>query len=474
MLWLYIDLPMLPIDLCERSSSPTEAIVITNTAGKIILANATAQAAGIRVSQSISTASCLHEKLLIRRQDEINLQSCLQDLAHWAYQYCANIALYPPDGLLIEANSMLRIHGDISTLYHKLLQGLIEQGFHPRISVGLSPLSARALSQSDNALCTDNQQTIKQALQQVPLVYCGFLPAITEKLQRMGFNKLQQVLAIPRAELAHRLGHEFCNYLSRLTGDSPDPQNFYTPQSGFERSVDLLAEIENNAGLLFPLNRLLLDLEIFLRHSQQSIDSITLKLHHRSSGFSEVYIGISASTTQTKEILTLCSLKLDNYQLPAPVTAITLTANHLQPCQKQQADLFQRSNSPAEKQQLLNRFYAKLSEEKVITLRIEEDHRPEKSYQIETQKHQNKADDKKQKSPGDANNRLTRPTWILQVPYPLHGTSVTLISDAERISAGWWDESINRDYYIARFPNGALGWIFRSNEGHWFLHGWFG
>ncbi|MCP5206894.1 MAG: DNA polymerase Y family protein [Hahellaceae bacterium] len=474
MLWLYIDLPTLPVDLCERSAGPTEAIVITNTAGKIILANATAQAAGIRPSQSISTASCLHEKLLIKRKNELNLHSCLQDIAHWVYQYCANIALYPPDGLLIEIESMLRMHGDVSTLYHKLQRGLTEQGFHPRLSVGLSPLSARALSQSNSALCTDNQQTIKQALLQLSLAHCGFLPSITEKLHRMGFNTLHQILAIPRVELAQRLGHELCTYLCRLTGESPDPQDFYTPATGFERNVDLLAEIDNNTGLLFPLNRLLLDLEIFLRHSQQSIDSMTLQLHHRDSCFSEIYIGISASTTQTKEILTLCSLKLESYQLPAPVTSITLIANHLQPYQKQQTDLFQKAGNPAEKQQLLNRFYAKLSEEKVVTLRIEEDHRPEKSYQIETQTNKDRPGDKKQIHPSDHNNKLTRPTWILQAPYPLHGTAVTLISDAERISAGWWDQSINRDYYIARFPNGALGWIFRSNEGNWFLHGWFG
>jgi protein ImuB len=47
----------------------------------------------------------------------------------------------------------------------------------------------------------------------------------------------------------------------------------------------------------------------------------------------------------------------------------------------------------------------------------------------------------------------------------------------EKIDAGWWDEQlVCRDYFRARSPAGALGWIFcdREQPGAWHLHGLFG
>ena len=42
-----------------------------------------------------------------------------------------------------------------------------------------------------------------------------------------------------------------------------------------------------------------------------------------------------------------------------------------------------------------------------------------------------------------------------------------------RIESGWWDaDEASRDYFIARLPEGALGWLYREN-GSWYLHGLF-
>ena len=64
----------------------------------------------------------------------------------------------------------------------------------------------------------------------------------------------------------------------------------------------------------------------------------------------------------------------------------------------------------------------------------------------------------------------------LAVPSPIRSTYPGFrLCGPERISAGWWSESkVTRDYYIARFANGSIGWIFRNSSGEWYLHGWFG
>jgi protein ImuB len=61
------------------------------------------------------------------------------------------------------------------------------------------------------------------------------------------------------------------------------------------------------------------------------------------------------------------------------------------------------------------------------------------------------------------------------------GQPLQLVSGPERIESGWWDgERIERDYFIAELPDGALVWVYCSRvplgqaEPRWFLQGRFG
>jgi protein ImuB len=85
-----------------------------------------------------------------------------------------------------------------------------------------------------------------------------------------------------------------------------------------------------------------------------------------------------------------------------------------------------------------------------------------------------------------------RPVWLLPQAMPLpqrqsqpmfDGHLLQLLAGPERIEAGWWDgDAVERDYFIAQMPDGALVWIYRArlplsaqSEGEgWFLQGRFG
>jgi protein ImuB len=56
---------------------------------------------------------------------------------------------------------------------------------------------------------------------------------------------------------------------------------------------------------------------------------------------------------------------------------------------------------------------------------------------------------------------------------PHHGGPLRLLAGPERIESGWWDgDEASRDYFVARLPGEALGWVYREN-GAWYLHGLF-
>lgn len=81
----------------------------------------------------------------------------------------------------------------------------------------------------------------------------------------------------------------------------------------------------------------------------------------------------------------------------------------------------------------------------------------------------------------------SRPLWLLPTPQMLaeragspqwHGP-LKLLSRAERLESGWWDQGeggavgdVRRDYFVASNPLGQWAWVFRNADG-WFLHGLF-
>jgi protein ImuB len=63
---------------------------------------------------------------------------------------------------------------------------------------------------------------------------------------------------------------------------------------------------------------------------------------------------------------------------------------------------------------------------------------------------------------------------LLDAPLPLE-SGVVLEQGPERIESGWWDgKGVARDYYIARYSQGAKLWVFQERQSkRWYVHGMF-
>jgi protein ImuB len=115
----------------------------------------------------------------------------------------------------------------------------------------------------------------------------------------------------------------------------------------------------------------------------------------------------------------------------------------------------------------LDRLVARLGEEHVHSVKAVADHRPESTWTQITGRAAVEA----------ARPRLDfpeRPLWLLPEPKPLQSGAVPpLASGMERIESGWWDGGdVQRDYFIARTPQGAALWVYRdASDGSWHLHG---
>ncbi|MDX1706819.1 DNA polymerase Y family protein [Pseudidiomarina sp.] len=478
--WLYLHAPQLLIDYqsalqsAEQQQQP-QALAQSAGAGKryLVQANQAALDAGVSAGMAEVTASTLLPELQLRDYQGWREQQVLQQLAQVIYQDVAQIALYPPQGLLFEVRSLLKLYGGYAGLHQRLQQRLQDWPVRLVLASGYSPLSARLLAEAgQQSLCSDPQQ-VSAALQRLPITASGLPAAQIKRLQEVGLDSVGALLSRPAAELGARFGKAVTLYLAELRGDYLPPQHYFRPPVKFYQRLDLLSEVSSWPQLLFPLKRLLHQLEVFLQIRQLSLRGLTVQAYHRDQPPTKVRVNFAHAVWQQQDLLNLCQLQLENYQLIHPALELSVQAGALEPRTATAGALIgdeQHSGEPGSPTtarplgELISRLQARLGAAAVQVPVPVTDWRPERAHQYHPWREQ-------QATTRPAS--LPRPLWLLPEPQVTELRRWQLQWGPERISSGWWDDqAAQRDYFIALDEQQRQGWIYQSEYG-WFLHGWF-
>ncbi|MEH6628647.1 MAG: DNA polymerase Y family protein [Motiliproteus sp.] len=494
-LWFYLYFPLLPLEMLYSDKTLKPAVLLDQRRARLWLCNEQASEQGLKSGMAVATACSLCPKVqLLSRQPQQERQQ-LESLALWAGSFSAQISLQNDNGILLESASMLPYFQGFEPYHRRLQQQLQNIGFSSTIATGHTPLAARLLAHNGGFISTEPEQHLAQ-LGQLPVAALKLEPKTQERLIGMGLCRLYQLLQLPRNELASRLGAELLDYIDRLRGQQPDPQPLFTPPLQFIQRLDLLHEIDNSQALLFPLRRLLAALEGYLNSRQLRAETLLLELSERQKPDRDACATVrlplkhSGGEYRSEAWLELWRLRLERLQLQQPIIAMQLSVDQFLERQGVSQDLFvPEKNTQSQRQspqQLLSRLQTRLGEGAISRIGLVADHRPEKSWR---------------RIPSDQpaasiNTAATvtavpattapkgygaqRPCWLLKQPQPLPAVQlqqqiIRLLQGPERIVSGWWDKSpIRRDYYIGRWPDGRLGWLYRNHQGEWYLHGWFG
>ncbi|KPQ01119.1 DNA polymerase Y family protein [Marinobacter sp. HL-58] len=472
MLWLYLHFPHLLLDHIRRSRENHGALVVVEGSGqKVIQACPEARAQGVQAGMRLKTAISLIPELGMVRADHQQEARILEDQARWLYRYAAHIVLVPPDGLLAEVGSLQRLYGGLSAVWQTVEQGLNERQLNAWVAVGHTPLAARLIARTGKGECTADKGHILRTLGQMSLLAAEFDDKTRIRLQRIGLNTFGEVLALPSNELARRLSPETLAHVQKIQGNRADPQTPWQPPHYFRQQADFVQEIEHSQGLLFPLQRILSELEEDLCWRQQDTDSLSLVLRHRHQEPTRLRIRTSGPEHRADAFLDLIRLRLEQHPLKAPVTSLVLLVKRFLGREAATGqDLLGETQDLNEAwQTLISRLQARLGENALRQLSPQADHRPERSWLASDvlARHKPWVQD---------HSRLPRrPLWLLKGPQALTETPPVWLSGPERISGGWWDgQRVHRDYYIAQLASGQLAWVFRDIGGGWFVHGWFG
>jgi protein ImuB len=477
-LWLAVHLPDLILDAVSRGGAADLPVaVVEGRAGRrcILACSEAARAGGVRPGMSLVAAWALLPGLRPLARDrrlerDVVLNSCI-----YSYSLTSFISQVSGQGLLLEVEGSLGLHGGLEGLWGLVARGFSDLGYRASLAVAPTPTGAWLLGREGRGGRVVDMEALAGRLAPVPLA-CADLPAgQLAELAGMGVTTLGALTRLPRDGLSRRLGPAVVAMMDRALGQVPDPREPWTPPRTFSTRVTLPAPVSEVEALLFPLHHLVLDLVGYLRAVGGGVERVTVGLGHPRLPVTRLEVGLAGPSRDPGHLQAILHERLQRTPLPGPVEEVSLRAGRVVELAGANLDLFGPTVPAAETwQRLVDRLSARLGPQAVQGIALAADHRPERAWTLAPEAGAGLADQP----------RGRRPLWLLQVPraletaegLPVRGGTVVLREGPERIETGWWDgEDVVRDYYVAETPGGERLWVYRERRPphRWFLHGIF-
>lgn len=496
MLWLCANLPNLGLEMVTRGHAPHQAgtspvspihenpiVLVENNL--IVDLDATAEACGIAAGSSLATANSIHPNVVHFVRDPVRESQRLQFLAECFQRFAPDISLYPSTmeaqrdnreamSLLLEVSRSARLFNGIDTLLEQVRALGAKTGHQFQLGLAKTPYAALALARSH-----------RRQLLDVPLECSELDPKDQRTLADMGVHTLGALLTLPKDELGERFGAELGRYLDRLTGALPHPLSVVTPKANFVSRLHLLEPLNNKQSVLPYMQQLLAELSQWLITRQLGAD----RLHWRfapnvRSASVDMAVSFAKPLQNSTRFLNISELRLAQIELPDEVLSLELHCQRPAPWRGASNALFAPGVLPPPSQtpskvaavtvdsnleELLDQLTARLEGRNLFGIGTTDDRRPEHAW-VMTRPLMGA-------QPPASRDTSRRPLWLFNEPQPVARRQLELLQGPERIHTGWWQDNIQRDYYVARLRDTQC-WAFVDKQADtqeaWFVHGYFG
>ena len=327
------------------------------------------------------------------------------------------------------------------------------------------------------------------ALQPLPIEALRLPGDVVETLHELNIFRIDELLALPRADLPSRFGVEPTRCIDRALGWLPEMLTPVPPVEPLEASWDFEPPIADGRILIVVIEHLLERLleQIALEHFGVQRLLCLLKLADRERlHFTVELLRPSASL---RDLMELVKLKVERLRIPTEVLALTVRAANIAPLEFQQEEIFDGAELHGRKEVigLLERLSSRLGEKAILRPRLEPDAQPEYAVRYEpwltATRDTERAKPQAALRPIILKNRPLRIAAVSvhwdgspqQLPWNGRQHTVERSWGPERIETGWWrGDDVRRDYYVVETTTGERFWVFQNLvDESWYLHGVF-
>ncbi|MFZ9102389.1 MAG: hypothetical protein ACO20B_00805 [Burkholderiaceae bacterium] len=425
----------------------------------------------------------------------------------WALQFTPMVCQGDwPEHILLEVQASLRLWGGLDQLCQTIEHSYQSWGHQIDLALGHTPRAADWIAR------WRSQQTHPQPCFQ-PLTSLAPLPlsCIPQAqphlavLSRMGLYQLGSLLKLPRAGLNKRFGPELLRAIDAALGQRPDPRQAIVPPARFSQSLELpiTSAHQISQGLLLQASeKLLVHATAWLRTKQAGSRCFVFSFQTSSrqahpSGL-RLTIELAQPTADLPQVLRCLQIQLEQHRFETSIESICLQIDQVESHQACRLDFFSGPSRHSEQlQDLLGRLSQRLGPDQILVPRLQDTHAPEQACQWQPwqavagassrtgqtgQTGQTGRLSSPEASDWRSPGQPARPLWLVDPPQALRRQGhrpcldqpLQLKAGPERIETHWWEQPIQRDYFIAQTHDQQLVWIFRNPDHQWFLHGYFG
>ena len=308
MFWLAIHFPAFPLEIFSRGGAAPEPLAVIEKQGNrscVKTCNEIASERGVRAGMPGAAAQALVTNLIVRSRDLVAEQESLEGLAAWAGGFTPAVSLQPPDGLLIEIGSCLRLHRGFKNLIAQMRSGLNEMGYSASLACAPTPHAAWLLALAGKEVAIRDPAKLEKFLGALSVKWLAQPQDTLDSLKMLGAHTLGDCLRFPRAGVARRFGQSLLDEVDRTLGRLPEAREFFVPPPSFTRRLELPSLVHEAEALLFASRRLLLELEGYLNLRQAGVQEFELICRHENVPDTILKVGFAQPTRALERMLLL-------------------------------------------------------------------------------------------------------------------------------------------------------------------------
>lgn len=469
-------------------------VLATPTRGRmlVIAANSIAASGGIFTGMTVADARAFVPSLQVVDDKPDQAIKLLKSLGEWCTRYTPVTASDPPDGLILDASGCAHLWGSEQQYIDDIVKHLNQFGYNVKLGMADTIGTAWAVARFGESNAIIKSGCEADALIPLPPEALRLEPAITEKLYKLGLNKISSFIAMPRSALRRRFGQSLLCRLDQALGFETEQIEPIEPAAIYQERLVCFDPIRTATGIEIALRRVLEQLCQRLRREEKGIRNAVFKCYRLDGKIEQIGIGTNRPSTNADHLFKLFELKIPTIDPDLGIELFILEASKVEDISPVQETLWNEVGSlqDAKLSELLDRISSKVVTANIYRYLPDEHYWPERSIKL--------ASSLEEKPTTQWRNDQRRPIHLLREPKQIEVTApipdyppmlfryqgllhkIKKADGPERIEREWWlDKGLPRDYYCVEDEEGRRYWLFRS--GHydgdklpaWFIHGFF-
>ncbi len=464
----------------------------------VMAADAAAQRLGLRVGMPATTARVLVPDLTALDHEALADAEGLERLAVWMLQrYAPIVTADPPDGIILDVAGADHLHGGEAAMLAGMVARLGRAGLLAKAAIADTWGAAHALARfTRGPTCVVPMGGAQEAIADLPLASLRLPQDVLEGLRVLGFVRVSDLWATPRAPLTLRFGPELGRRLDQALGHASEPIDPIRPADLIEVRRSFPEPIGAPETLARYIGKLVVQLCEGLTAQGVGAKRLDLICHRVDNTLQALRVGTAVPVRDVQRLTRLLTDKIETIEPGFGIEILSLTATLVEPLAARQVATSLVEESVPDVSDLVDILANRVGEHSIYRAAPVASDVPERSVRRIAAM----TPETGETWPG----HWPRPARLLQPPERIE--TLALLPDhppvwftwrgirrrvhradgPERVFGEWWKRDPElaavRDYFQLEDDAGERYWVFRAGDGEdaatgshrWFLHGVFG